>query len=116
MKEIYLTEIAEIVKTPIKNKIYPKGVILIQTSATKGEVLFLENAQTVESKYCLIIPMAGIEPAYLHLVIQRQFPKFLYCYGSGLNFRADELKHFKLTIHQSLEKQRQIVNVMRAMG
>lgn len=116
MKEIYLTDVAEIVKTPQKDKIYPKGIILIQTSATKGEVLFLENDSKVESKYCLIIPFANIEPAYLYLVIQREFPKFLYCYGSGLNFRADELKHFKLTIHQSREKQRQIVNLMRAMG
>lgn len=39
----YLNQVSEIEGRPKKNKIYPVGTIIIQISATNGQVLFLRE-------------------------------------------------------------------------
>ena len=39
-----------------KGKVYPKGCTLLQVSATKGQLVYLHEDQTVDSKYCVIEP------------------------------------------------------------
>lgn len=117
MKKVSLFELAEVYKSPKKGVVYPKGTILVQTSATKGDVILLTEEQEVEDKYAVILPNNNlVEPEYLFLVIQKEFKAFLHKVRSGLNFRAEELKNFYFSIHTEKEKQKQIVKFIKIIG
>lgn len=47
-KNAILTEVAEIEPRPSKDKIYPIGTIIIQISATTGQVLYLRKESKIE--------------------------------------------------------------------
>ncbi|THA21321.1 hypothetical protein E5361_06300 [Histophilus somni] len=74
----FLTEVAEIEPRPSKDKIYPIGTIIIQTSATRGAVLYLRKESKIEDKYAVISPKEQIQSFYLFSIIEKYFPKFFY--------------------------------------
>lgn len=44
-KKIKITEVADILGRPKKNQMYPEGCICLQVSASKGELVYLAEAQ-----------------------------------------------------------------------
>lgn len=114
MKIVKLIDVATIEK-PKKGKIYPIGSIIIQVSATRGQILYLRTPKEIEDKY-VVIYSKEINSFYLFSIIDKFFPKFFEQRRQGLNFKAEELTHFQFPIHQEIYKQRQIGLAMKMMS
>ncbi len=109
-----LTQVADIEYRPTKDKIYPKGTIIIQISATRGQTLILKKDRMIDSHYAVVLPK--IDPFYLFVAIQKFFPKFFHARKQGLNFRSEELNYFSLPIHQDQSTQKTIGRTMQILG
>lgn len=116
MRKVNLPDVCIIENRPQKNVVYKKHTILIQVSATKGQVLLLNNDKEVESKYALLTAKQGVNPVYLFLVIELFFPSFFKRYKQGLNLNPEDLKHFSFLIHEDSEIQKQIADTFLALG
>lgn len=92
-----------------KNKIYPAGCTLLQVSATKGQLVYLDQDQEVDSKYCVIIPDRDqIQPLFLFRALQSLMPEFLHKEQTGLNIRPDILKRFEIKYFPDQQIQKHI--------
>ena len=52
-KKVKLLDLVDIERAK-KNKVYNKGNIIIQVSASKGQIFYLEEDTTVESQYIIL--------------------------------------------------------------
>lgn len=95
-------------------KVYPKGSILIQVSATRGQLCYMEYDAPVDSKYGVFQPF-GIESKYLYYILDMNMPRFLSRYQTGLNINPEIFKHLNFTIHNRIETQMMIVTIMDSM-
>ncbi|PXX79749.1 restriction endonuclease subunit S [Dielma fastidiosa] len=68
-------------------------------SATKGQIMYLDEDEYVDTKYAVIIPKIEFAPKYLYYSIEKELPEFLAKYQSGINIQVDTLYHMKLSIH-----------------
>lgn len=87
-------------------KIYPVGCSILQISATKGGIFYLDRPQKVETKYVVITPNPEIEPFYFNIVLKRNVDKFLYAYKSGLNIQEHDVGHYPIDLHDHDEQVR----------
>lgn len=78
---------------------YPKGVTLIQISATKGDIEYQKENGEVDRKYAVILPNKNINPKYLNIVIKRNIQRFISKYQAGLNIQINDLKHIDIQLH-----------------
>ena len=60
-KQVKLIDIAKIERAK-KGIVYDKGTILIQVSATDGQVLYLEVVSEISTKYAVVIPLIEYNP------------------------------------------------------
>lgn len=111
----YLNQVAEIEPRAKKGKVYPRGTIIVQISATKGQILYLRKASEIEDKYA-VVHAKEVDAFYLYSVMKLFFPTYFEQKREGLNFKAEELQHFKLPIHCNRTKQQQISKAMRLMS
>ena len=113
-EEVNLTDIADIERSK-KEKIYSAGCMLIQVSATRGQMQLLEKEGTVESKFAVIMPK-DINKEYLFYVLTMVMPGFLARYQTGLNINPEIFNFLKLQIHKDKNMQQFVVDVMRQMS
>lgn len=106
-KKIKITEIADIVGRPKKGETYAEGCICLQVSASKGELVYLDTGQEVDSKYVVIQPKSVV-PYYLFVIMERAIPEFLYKYRQGLNISAHDIKHMEFLCHTDVSVQASI--------
>lgn len=109
-----ITEVAQFERAN-KSKIYSKGVTLIQVSATKGEVLQLEEDGTVESKYVVIETKGKILPDYLFFAIKHAFPPFFYKWRTGLNLQVSNIAKLEIRFDDDIEVQKQFIKEIKAI-
>ena len=101
------------IERSLKNKIYHKGTVLIQISASKGETILLEEDSVVKpSMYACIIPEVDIDSSYLKISIDEQMSEFLSKYKSGLNIPIDNLKYLNIS-NKHIKEQRVIAEFVR---
>lgn len=112
-KEVNFYDIATFERSK-KNKIYPSNSILIQLSATRGQIEFLDHNDNVEQKFG-VIKTDMINPKYLFYILEMIWSDFLNKYQTGLNINPEILNHLKLTIHTSPEAQDMIVYMMDSL-
>lgn len=112
-KDIYLLDIADMERVE-KNKIYNKGNIIIQISATKGQIFYLEENQKVENKYIILKPKR-INNKYLYYILQNELPNFLKKYQTDLNIQPESFKFLKLKIHTDLATQKHIAQILTTL-
>ena len=93
----FLKDIAEIERAR-SGKIYPKGTSLVQISATRGQVVYLEEDSEVEAHYATIIPAIDCEPRFLNLSIERAIPEFTRAYQTGLNIQIGAFDFMKVQL------------------
>ena len=92
---------------------YKKGSILIQLSATKGQMIYLDDDTKVDSKYGVFeVNKDKVEPRYLYYVLKMSMPDFLTRYQTGLNIKPEIFDSFKVKVHRSLEVQKIIVKIL----
>ena len=109
---INLLDIANIERSK-KNKTYKKDSILIQLSATKGQMVYLDDDSKVDSKYGVFeADKDKVEPRYLYYVLKMSMPDFLAKYQTGLNIKPEIFDSFKIRVHRSLEVQKIIVKIL----
>lgn len=73
-----------------KNKIYRKGTIIVQLSATKGQVGLLESDGKVGTQYAAI-DSQFFDDDYLFLKLQRDLPRWVHRVQEGLNIKLEDL-------------------------
>lgn len=109
IKEVALFERAN------KSKIYAKGATLIQVSATKGDILQLEEDGPVESKYVVIETKGQILPNYLFFAIKHAFPPFFQKWRTGLNLQVSNIAKLEIRYDDDLDIQKQFVKEIKAI-
>ncbi|WFA75677.1 restriction endonuclease subunit S [Streptococcus suis] len=110
MKLTKITELASIERS--SGKVYPAGCILIQISATNGQVLYHAEETEVPAKYAVVNANDKVLPKYLYHMISFQADAFFHAIQTGLNIQMDTLNEMKLKIHTDLEKQAEIVRYL----
>ncbi|HEM3538691.1 TPA: restriction endonuclease subunit S [Streptococcus suis] len=110
MKLVKITELASIERS--SGKVYPAGCILIQVSATNGQVLYHAEEAEVPAKYAVVTANDKVLPKYLYHMISFQADAFFHAIQTGLNIQMDTLNEMKLKIHRDLEKQAEIVKYL----
>ena len=98
-----------------KGHVYPAGTSTLQISATRGQIGYLERPGTIKSKDAAIIPVAGINPRYFNLIMQRNIDEFMYKYATGLNIQEKEIGNFPIEIC-NLETQEAVARMVMFVG
>ena len=108
-KRIKLIDIADIRRLK-KNEAVEDNTILLQLSASRGQVDFIEKGQIINTtKYAIIIPKIKLNPRYLYLIICREMEEFCQVYQTGINIQLDELDNLKIDYHEDIKVQDIIV-------
>lgn len=78
-------------------KVYEKGCILIQVSATKGQVYYHSGGE-VKSQYAVVKLLPGIrlDPKFLYLYLVHIFGIKLEAIKSGLNIQVSDLNNLSV--------------------
>lgn len=98
-----------------QNKVYDEDCILIQVSATNGQLVYLDKPQSVDSKYAVIKPKENVYGKYLYFVLEEALPDFLQVYQTGLNINPEIFKYLQLDMHQEMDTQKYVCSVMHGM-
>lgn len=111
-KEVKLLDLVDIERAK-KNKVYSEGNIIIQVSASKGQIFYLNQDTNVESQYIVLIVKNNklINSKYLYYLISDQLPVFLSKYQTGINIQPDVFNHMELVIHNDIKTQKHIANI-----
>ena len=104
MLKVNLFDVASVERAK-KGKIYPAGVILIQLSATRGQLIYVDKSQEIDTRYAVITPNDKVIPYYLYIVIDRALPEFMQKNQTGINLQADALKYLNFEIHDLADQQ-----------
>ncbi|OHY53209.1 restriction endonuclease subunit S domain-containing protein [Lacticaseibacillus paracasei] len=96
-ERVKLDDIADFERAK-KGHVYPTGTSTLQISATRGQIGYLEHPSTIESKYAAITPMAGLNPRYFNLILQKNIDEFMRKYMADLNIQLNDLRHFPIEI------------------
>lgn len=111
-KKVKLLDLVDIERVK-KNKIYEKGNIIIQVSASRGQIFYLYNDDILETKYVILIPKTKkINMKYLYYILQDELPIFLKKYQTDINIQPEIFKYLELSIHNDIETQNHIVNIL----
>ena len=111
-KQVKLIDIAKIERAK-KGIVYDKGTILIQVSATDGQVLYLEEVSEISTKYAVVIPLIEYNPYYIVETIKRSFKRFLHENQTGMNLQMDALNTLTIDVHNDIDTQNYIANTMK---
>ena len=102
-----------------KSKEYPKDTILVQVSATRGQVIYLDKAQHVEdgSKYAALTVKEPdkYNAKYLYYMLDENMPDIVRRCKSGINLQMDALSGEKIPIHKDVYTQNTIVTMLDAI-
>ncbi len=111
-KNVKLLDLVQIERAK-KDKIYNKGNIIIQVSANKGQIFYLDEGTTVESKYIVLTckDTKVINMKYLYYVISDLLPEFLAKYQTGINVQPEVFNYMELDIHDDIKTQEHIVKI-----
>lgn len=108
-RTVRLFDVAEVERAKA-GKTYPAGSILIQVSATQGQMRLLSEPREVEAKHAVIqLTDPNIYPTYLFFVLDMVMPRFLARYQTTINIQMDVFKHLEFEVHSEPETQREIV-------
>lgn len=108
-KNVSLYDVADFERSK-KNKIYSKGSILIQLSATKGQMKYMTCEGTVDAKYGVI--QSKINSKYLYYVLDMVMCEFLRKYQTGLNINPEIFKYLYFDIHTDEQVQNSVVKML----
>lgn len=88
---IKLKDVAYSIERSKKNKIYPKNSIIIQLSATSGQVGLLKSNGRVGTQYAVVILENYINPMGAFEWLKMEIPRFFHRVQEGLNVKLEEI-------------------------
>lgn len=111
-KKVKLLDLVDIERAK-KNKVYNKGNIIIQVSASKGQIFYLEEDTTVESQYIVLNckDNKSLNTKYLYYIISGMLPEFLEKYQTGINIQPEVFNYMELVIHNNIKTQEHIAKI-----
>lgn len=110
-RKMNLLDLVEIERSK-KNKLYPAGSILIQLSATRGQMKYMDRSGPVDTKYgVMILKDKSINPRYLYFILSVSMSSFLEVYQTGLNIVPEVFKFMNLEIHTDKKVQDKIAKM-----
>ena len=111
-KKVKLLDLVDIERAK-KNKVYNKGNIIIQVSASKGQIFYLEEDTSVESQYIILNCKDNniTDTKYLYYVISSLLPKFLEKYQTGINIQPEVFNYMELVIQKKKKTQEHIAKI-----
>lgn len=109
-KKVNLLDLVEIERAK-KGKIYQVGNIIIQVSASRGQIVYLDKKQEVEPQY-IVLKVNEVNSKYLYYLLEEELPRFLKKYQTGINIQPDVFKHLNISIHTDIQTQNYIANLM----
>lgn len=109
-RKVKLLDVASIERAT--NKEYPSGVTIIQISATRGQVEYVDEAKTIESKYVVLKPCDKFNSKYFYYAVKKSADEFFYKFQTGLNMKVDDFKHMELDIEDDINIQKEQVKNM----
>lgn len=111
-KKVKLLDLVDIERAK-KNKVYKKGNIIIQVSASKGQIFYLNQDTNIESQYIVLICKDNkvINNKYLYYLISDQLPEFLSKYQTGINIQPEVFNYMELVIHDDIKTQEHIAKI-----
>lgn len=112
-RQVRLYDVAEFERSR-KGIIYPEGSILIQVSATKGQLLYMDAPAEVDSKYGIFTPKE-IESKYLFYILEMVLPGFLARYQTGLNINPEIFKYLEFAVHTDREMQKTVIMILNTL-
>ena len=112
-EEVKLEDVAEFGRAK-QDFVYPTGSSTIQISASKGQVGYLFEKSTVETKNVVIIPQAGIDKFYFNIVLKKNIDEFMCKYATGINVQEKEIGNIPIQLH-GFETQKAIAAAVREM-
>lgn len=95
-------------------KIYPAGCSCLQISATKGQIIYLDQPQKVDPKYVVITKNRKADSYYLFVILKKNIGTFLSAYKQGLNIREQDVGHYPLELHD-YDKQVEIAKIVKGI-
>lgn len=113
LKKVNFLDIAKIERAK-KNKVYKKGSILLQVSASQGQLIYMNEDGVVDEKYA-VITTDKINPRYLFHVLQKEMPQFLAIEQTGLNIKPEIMKKLNFEIHTNKETIEQIARIFEEL-
>ena len=109
-KKVKLLDIASIERAT--NKDYPKGVTIVQVSATRGRIEYVNETKTIESMYVVLKPCDKFDTKYFYYAVKNSASEFFYKFQTGLNMKVENFKHMELDIEDDINIQRKQVESM----
>ena len=110
-RKVNLLDLVEIERAK-KYKLYPSGSILIQLSATRGQMKYMNSSGPADAKYGVItLKDRNINPRYLYFILNMSMSSFLSVYQTGLNIVPEVFKFMNLEIHTNRQIQDKIAEM-----
>lgn len=109
-KKVKLLDIASI--ECATNKEYSPGVTIVQVSATRGQVEYVNEAKTIESKYVVLKPCDKFDSKYFYFAVKNSADNFFYKFQTGLNMKVEDFKHMELDVEDDINIQKEQVKNM----
>lgn len=109
-KKVKLLDIASIERAT--NKEYCSGVTIVQVSATRGQVEYVNEAKTIESKYVVLKPCDKFDSKYFYFAVKNSADEFFYKFQTGLNMKVEDFKHMELDVEDDINIQKEYVKNM----
>ena len=110
-KKMNLLDLVDIERSK-KNKLYPAGSILIQLSATRGQMQYMNRPGPADSKYgVMMLKNKNINPRYFYFILNMNMGSFLSVYQTGLNIVPEVFKFMNLEIHTDRQIQDKIADM-----
>lgn len=109
-KKVKLLDIASIERA--SNKEYCPGVTVVQVSATSGQVEYVDETKTIESRYVVLKPCDKFDTKYFYYAVKNSASEFFYKFQTGLNMKVEYFKHMELYIEDDIDIQKEQVRNM----
>lgn len=109
-KKVKLLDIASIERAT--NKEYFSGVTIVQVSATRGQVEYVNEAKTIDSKYVVLKPCDKFDSKYFYFAVKNSADEFFYKFQTGLNMKVEDFKHMELYVEDDINIQKEQVKNM----
>lgn len=95
--QLKLDDIAEVERAKAK-KVYPRGTIIIQMSATRGQIGLLTSSGEVGGQYACIQPYEPMVSGFVFYMLKLKAPKHFHRVQQGLNLTLDDIKQIPVVI------------------
>ena len=109
-KKVKLLDVASVERA--RNKKCQICATIVQISATRGQVEYVDEAKTIESKYVVLKPCDKLDSKYFYFAVKNSADEFFYKFQTGLNMKVENFKHMELDVEDDINIQKEQVKNM----